>query len=141
MKKTFLNIALPYMRFILLFFSVLTLLRGHNDPGGGFIGGLMVSGAFIFDALARDVRSARKSLRIEPSTLIGVGLLTAFLSALPGIFTGKPFLSGIWVSVPLPAGLFFKIGTPLVFDLGVYFAVSGVALLFIFTLMEEWQWK
>jgi multicomponent Na+:H+ antiporter subunit B len=141
MKKTLLHLALPYMRFILIFFSVLTLLRGHNYPGGGFIGGLMASGAFIFDALVRNVQTSRKSLRIDPAQLIGIGLLTAFVSVLPGIFTGKPFFTGIWVSVPLPAGLYFKIGTPLIFDIGVYFTVAGVALLFIYTLMEEWQWK
>jgi len=141
MKTIILQIALPYIRFILIFFSIITLFRGHNYPGGGFIGGLMVSGAFIFQALAWDVANSRKTLRISPISLIGVGLLTAFISALPGVISGKPFLTGTWVKIPLIADYSLKLGTPLLFDIGVYFTVSGVVLLFIYTLMEEWQWK
>ncbi len=133
--------ALPYIRFILIFFSVITLFRGHNFPGGGFIGGLMASGAFIFQALAWDVNSSRKTLRTQPSVLIGSGLMMALLSAIPGILTGKPFLTGTWVKIPLFADHTLKLGTPLLFDIGVYFTVAGVVLMFIYTLMEEWQWK
>lgn len=141
MKTIFLQIALPYIRFFLIFFSIITLLRGHNNPGGGFIGGLMASGAFIFQALAWDVENSRKTLRITPTILIGIGLLTAFLSTLPGVLTGKPFLTGTWFKIPLFSDYALKIGTPLFFDIGVYFTVFGVVLMFIFTLMEEWQWK
>lgn len=141
MKTIILQIALPYIRFILIFFSIITLFRGHNYPGGGFIGGLMVSGAFIFQALAWDVANSRKTLRISPIKLIGIGLLTAFISALPGVIYGKPFLTGTWVKIPLITDYSLKLGTPLLFDIGVYFTVSGVVLLFIYTLMEEWQWK
>jgi multicomponent Na+:H+ antiporter subunit B len=141
MKSKILQLALPYIQFTLIFFSILTLLRGHNYPGGGFIGGLMVSGAFIFQALAWNVNDSRKTLRISPSNLIGIGLLMAFASALPGIIAGKPFLTGMWVKIPLFMDQSIKVGTPLLFDIGVYFTVSGVVLMFIFTLMEEWQWK
>lgn len=132
---------MPYIRFILIFFSVITLLRGHNFPGGGFIGGLMASGAFIFQALAWDVNSSRKSLGTDPSRLIGAGLLMAFLSAIPGVLSGKPFLTGTWVKIPMLQDYTLKLGTPLLFDIGVYFTVAGVVLMFIYTLMEEWQWK
>jgi multicomponent Na+:H+ antiporter subunit B len=141
MKTIILQIALPYIRFILIFFSIITLFRGHNFPGGGFIGGLMASGAFIFQALAWDVKSSRNSLRTQPSVLIGSGLMMALLSALPGIMTGKPFLTGTWVKITLFADYTLKLGTPLLFDIGVYFTVAGVVLMFIYTLMEEWQWK
>jgi multicomponent Na+:H+ antiporter subunit B len=141
MKSVILQIALPYIRFILIFFSVITLLRGHNYPGGGFIGGLMASGAFIFQALAWDVCSSRKTFRISPAKLIGLGLLLAFLSSIPGVFTSKPFFTGTWIKIPLFAGQSLKLGTPLLFDTGVYFTVIGVVVLLIFTLMEEWRWK
>lgn len=141
MKTVILQIALPFIRFTLIFFSIVTLLRGHNYPGGGFIGGLIASGAFIFHALAWDVQSSRKSLRLSPETFIGTGLLLAFVSALPAIFSGKPFLTGTWVKIPLAGEFTLKLGTPLLFDIGVYFTVGGVVLLFIFTLMEEWEWK
>jgi multicomponent Na+:H+ antiporter subunit B len=141
MKTIFLQIALPYIRVFLLFFSIITLLRGHNLPGGGFIGGLMASGAFIFQALAWDVENSKKTLRISPTILIGIGLLTSFLSAIPGILAGKPFLTGTWIKIPIFSDYVLKLGTPLFFDIGVYFTVFGVVLMFIYTLMEEWQWK
>lgn len=141
MKTIILQIALPYIRFFLIFFSIITLLRGHNFPGGGFIGGLMASGAFIFQALAWDVENSRKTLRISPSSLIGIGLLTAFISSLPGVLSGKPFLTGTWVKIQLFTDYSLKLGSPLLFDIGVYFTVCGVVLMFIYTLMEEWQWK
>lgn len=141
MKTIILQIALPYIRFFLIFFSIITLLRGHNFPGGGFIGGLMASGAFIFQALAWDVENSRKALRISPSSLIGIGLLAAFISTLPGVLSGKPFLTGTWVKIQLFTDYSLKLGSPLLFDIGVYFTVFGVVLLFIYTLMEEWQWK
>ena len=141
MGSIVLQIALPYIRFILILFSVITLLRGHNFPGGGFIGGLMASGAFIFQALAWDVQNSRKTLRTDPSRLIGAGLLAAFISTLPGMLAGKPFFTGMWVKISLFADYSLKLGTPLLFDIGVYLTVTGVVLMFIFTLMEEWQWK
>lgn len=141
MKSIILQIALPYIRFILIFFSIITLLRGHNYPGGGFIGGLMASGAFIFQALAWNVQNSRKTLKVAPSNLIGTGLLLALLSALPGMLTGKPFLTGTWVKLTLIPDYSLKLGTPLLFDIGVYFTVAGVVLMFIYTLMEEWQWN
>jgi multicomponent Na+:H+ antiporter subunit B len=141
MKTIILQIALPYIRFFLIFFSIITLLRGHNLPGGGFIGGLMASGAFIFQALAWDVENSKKTLRISPTILIGIGLLTSFLSAIPGILAGKPFLTGTWIKIPIFSDYVLKLGTPLFFDIGVYFTVFGVVLMFIYTLMEEWQWK
>lgn len=101
----------------------------------------MASGAFIFQALAWDVENSRKTLRISPSSLIGIGLLTAFISSLPGVLSGKPFLTGTWVKIQLFTDYSLKLGSPLLFDIGVYFTVCGVVLMFIYTLMEEWQWK
>lgn len=133
--------ALPYIRFFLIFFSIITLLRGHNFPGGGFIGGLMFSGAFIFQALAWDVADSRKTLKIPPTHMIGAGLFTAFISALPGTLFGRPVLTGIWIDIPLLGEYSINLGTPLLFDIGIYLTVSGVVLFFIYTIMEEWQWK
>lgn len=141
MNYTILVIAFRYIRFILVFFSILTLFRGHNLPGGGFIGGLMASGAFIFQALALGVQSSKNSLRIKPSKLIASGLFLAILSTLPGFFVKGAFFAGTWVKIPLLFGATLKLGTPLLFDTGVYLSVTGVVLLFIFTLMEEWEWN
>lgn len=120
---------------LLLLFSLFLLLRGHYDPGGGFVGGLVAASAFILYALTYGTAAVRETLPIGPRRLVGVGLATALVSAMAGLFAGDPVLRGLWLSRPVPAlGL---LGTPLLFDVGVYLAVVGVVLTMILTLAEE----
>ena len=107
-------------------FSLFTLLRGHNEPGGGFIGGLLAVTAFALYALAFDAAHARKLLRIPPRLLIGLGLLLALASGCTGWLAGQPFMFGVWLPFVLPAEL--KLGSVLLFDVGVYLVVLGAAL-------------
>jgi multicomponent Na+:H+ antiporter subunit B len=122
---------------ILLLYSVFLLVAGHNGPGGGFAGGLVAASAFALHALVYDPRSASRALGADPRTLIGVGLLAALGSGLLGLLLGRPFLPGLWHEVHLPGGGSLAIGTPLLFDVGVYLLVLGVALLMIFPPAEE----
>lgn len=121
---------------LILLFSVFLLFRGHNDPGGGFAGGLVAAAAFCLDAFARNVLDARRSLRLYPKLLIGVGLLVALGSGLPGLLLDSAFLGGQWYTLYLPVYGEVKLGTPLLFDVGVYLAVIGVTLTIVMTLME-----
>lgn len=121
---------------ILLLFAIFLLVRGHNAPGGGFIAGLVVASAIGLYALAFDIRSARLLLRVHPRTLITVGLLIAVLSALPGMLAGEPFMTGIWVEFDI-AQESVKLGTPLLFDLGVFLVVIGMATISLLWLAEE----
>jgi multicomponent Na+:H+ antiporter subunit B len=122
---------------LLLLFSIYILLRGHNEPGGGFIAGLVTGGAFVLYAIAYDVGAARRALRIEPLTLIGVGLLVALGAGFLPLFSGEPFLTGKWISLDWLDGEPIKIGTPVIFDIGVYLVVIGVTLTIILSLAEE----
>ena len=134
-QSLILSTATRYLLPLLLLFSIFLLLRGHNEPGGGFVGGLVAAAAFSLYAIAEDVEDTRQILKIEPYLLIGVGLLTATASGALPLFTGKPFLTALWFKQPLP--VLGKVGTPLLFDIGVYLVVLGVTLKIIFTLMEE----
>jgi multicomponent Na+:H+ antiporter subunit A len=116
---------------LLLVFSMFLLLRGHNQPGGGFVGGLVASAAFALYGIAFGVQRAREALLVEPLTLIGTGLMVAFVSGLPAVFRGDPYLAAVWVLEPV------AIGTPALFDLGVFLVVAGVVLMMIFSLAEE----
>ena len=116
---------------LLLLFGIFQLLRGHNAPGGGFIGGLVVSAAYALHSFAFGVPAARRALLIGPSRLIGAGLLLALGSGLLPLALGRSFLTSLW----LDPGK--GIGTPLVFDLGVFLVVVGVVLTITFTLAEE----
>ncbi len=121
---------------ILLLFAIFLLVRGHNAPGGGFIAGLVVASAVGLYALAFDIRSARSLLRVHPRTIIAAGLLIAVLSAIPGMFPGDPFMTGIWVDLNI-AGESVKLGTPLLFDLGVFLVVVGMVTIALLWLAEE----
>lgn len=122
---------------VMLLLSVIILLRGHNEPGGGFVGGLLAAAAFSLYALAFDGRRARMHLRVPPMTLIGAGLLIAAGSGLPGLIIDGVFLRGRWLTVDIPGFAEpLKVGTPLVFDIGVYLLVLGGAVLMVLSLEE-----
>lgn len=120
---------------LLLVFSVFLLLRGHNLPGGGFSGGLVAASAFVLYAFASGFPAARRVLVVPPRVIMGFGLVISVISGLAANAVGLPFLTGLWDKTPLP--VVGKLGTPLFFDVGVYFAVLGVTTLIVFSLGED----
>ena len=118
---------------LMLAFSVFLLVRGHNDPGGGFVGGLVAAAAFSLYKLAYGVQAAERVLRINPRRLVGLGLLIALASGLLSVGWNLPFLTGLWTEL----GFLGKIGTPLLFDAGVFLVVTGVVLTIVFSLGED----
>jgi multicomponent Na+:H+ antiporter subunit B len=122
---------------LLMLLSVYLLLRGHNEPGGGFIAGLVASAAIALHLFAVDIRSARRVLRMDPRTLLGLGLLVALGSGLiaPLLGMGQIF-QALWLDIDLPVVGDTHLGTPLLFDLGVYFVVIGSVLTVVLTLAE-----
>lgn len=135
MKSVILDTAARFLLPLMLLFSIFLLLRGHNEPGGGFVGGLMAAAAITLHAIAHGLPQARRALRIEPTTLIGIGLLIAASSTLPSLLGGGALMVGLWLPDPLPA--LGKVGTPVIFDMGVYVTVVGVLLTMIFALAER----
>lgn len=134
MSSLILQTATRVLMGLLLLFSIFLLLRGHNLPGGGFIGGLTAAASFALYALAHDVRSASTLLGIDPRTLIGLGLGLAVFGGMLSFLRGRPFLTGLWDHTPVP--VIGKFGTPLIFDVGVYVLVVGFTLLVIFTIAD-----
>jgi multicomponent Na+:H+ antiporter subunit B len=120
---------------LLLLFAVFLLLRGHNHPGGGFVAGLVVASSFVLYGIAFGVGAARRALLVAPSMLLGIGLLVALASGLPGAIGGRPFMSAVWTNFAVGASA-VDLGTPLMFDGGVFLAVIGVVLTIVFTLAE-----
>ncbi len=116
---------------LLLLFSVFLMLRGHNEPGGGFVGGLVAAAAFAMYVLAYGIGRARQALVVTPLTLIAAGLMIALASGVPAVLRAQPFLTAQWALGALTAG------TPMVFDIGVFLVVWGVVLMMIFSLAEE----
>jgi multicomponent Na+:H+ antiporter subunit A len=131
-----LQITSPTFFWLLALLSVAILLRGHNEIGGGFVGGLVAALAFALLALARGVAHARATLRIHPLSLVGSGLLLTVASGLPGLFLHGDFLRHAWIDVTV-LGVHVHQGTALIFDLGVYTVVLGGVLAFLFGLRRE----
>lgn len=122
---------------VMLVLSVIVLLRGHNEPGGGFVGGLLAASGFGLVALANGAQAARRQIRVGVPSLIGAGMLVTALSGIPALFGGAPYLEALWFSASVPGfDDKIKIGTPLMFDIGVYMVVLGGTLLMILTLEE-----
>ncbi|MDX9886765.1 hydrogen gas-evolving membrane-bound hydrogenase subunit E [Thauera sp.] len=117
---------------LLALISLVLLWRGHNLPGGGFIGGLVAACAAVLLALAFGVNRARAVLRVPPVAMLAIGLALAAGAGVIGLLQGQPFLTGNWI---FPAGL--PLGTPLLFDVGVFLTVLGAVLHMLLCLLER----
>lgn len=141
MNSVILQIAAKYVRWLLVFFAIIALYRGHNHPGGGFIGGLLVSLSVIFYSLAFDAGRAKEKLFLQPESNISLGLLVVLISALPGLIQKNSLMAGVWTNVSIPVLGELKLGTPFLFDIGVFMIVIGVTLMFFFSLKRIGRWK
>jgi multicomponent Na+:H+ antiporter subunit B len=137
MSSIILSTGSRYVLPLMLLFSVFLLLRGHNEPGGGFTGGLVAASGFALFAVAHGAQAARRALRFSPRMLMTWGLLIALASGTPALLVGGEFLTGLWLKLALPGIGEVKVGTPLVFDVGVYLTVVGITLMMVFAMMEE----
>ena len=114
----------PLVVVVMVVFSAFVTLRGHNEPGGGFIGGLIAASAIAIYAMAAGAPAVRHALRVDPLAFAGLGVLLAGLSGLVSMAFGVPFLTGLWTDLHL-GGTVVSVSTPMVFDIGVYFVVFG----------------
>ncbi|WP_153769827.1 Na+/H+ antiporter subunit B [Labrenzia sp. CE80] len=114
----------PYLAALMILFSVFVLLRGHNEPGGGFIGGLIAASALAIYGIACGVASVRRAIVFHPMSISAFGLFIAVLAGLPSLFLKQSFMTSQWLSFR-----FFDVNvdlsTPMLFDIGVYFVVVG----------------
>ncbi|MGK7393472.1 MAG: MnhB domain-containing protein [Candidatus Cyclobacteriaceae bacterium M3_2C_046] len=129
--STIIKILIP----LFTVFAIYMFFRGHNNPGGGFIAGLIISVPFMLYSIAFGYKITMRIFRIKPMFLVGCGLLLSSGSGLFSMVNGLPYLSGVWLEKELP--IIGKLGTPIIFDLGVLILVSGVVLKITFLLSEE----
>jgi len=119
-----------------LLFSVFMLLRGHDLPGGGFIAGLVASAGFVLFLFAFGIPATRGLLGVDPRSVAGTGLLLAVASVLPGPLSGQPAFTAQWWEPVIPLVGAVKIGSPIIFDVGVYLTVIGALLTIVVSLAE-----
>ncbi len=135
MRTVILHTTVRLLMPLFFIFSVLLLFRGHNLPGGGFIGGLLAAIALFLHSVVFGVDETLKRYRLNPRIIIAVGLLAALVSVLISLFLGLTLFTGVWSTFQLP--LIGKLGTPMLFDIGVYLVVVGVILNITFVLTEN----
>mgnify|MGYP006176897215 CR=1 FL=1 len=103
-------------------------LRGHNQPGGGFIAGLVISIAILMQYMASGYSFADQRLRADHHTLIGAGVLTAAATGLGSLLFGAPFLTSAFDYFSLPLIGEFELATAMLFDVGVALTVVGAVM-------------
>jgi multisubunit Na+/H+ antiporter MnhB subunit len=135
MTSSILQTATRLLMPLLLLFALFLLFRGHNEPGGGFVAGLVVAAAFVLHAIAFGIAAGRRALLVAPQLLLPIGLSVALASGVPAVVLGLPFMTGLWTTDD-GGPLAIALGTPLVFDIGVFLAVIGVVLTIVFTLLD-----
>lgn len=136
MQSVILRTASTYLLPLLLMFSFFVLLRGHYLPGGGFVGGLIASIAFVLHFFANGLKNTKKIIRFHPGIMIPVGLTLAMCSGLvPMFFEHLPYMTGVWMAENVP--VLGSVGTALFFDTGVYIVVVGITLTIVFTISES----
>ena len=126
---------------ISLILAVFFLLRGHHKPGGGFIGGILASAGFIFYAMIHGTKAVEKLIRVNTRFVMALGLTLAVTAFFIPVLLGQAPMTGIWVTLSPFPGMEAHLGTPLLFDLGVFFVVLGVILSIIFSIMEVLEWN
>ena len=117
--------------------SVYFLVRGHNLPGGGFIGGLIMATAIIIQYMVGGVVWVETRQRLHPQYWLAFGLLAAGGAAMSVWWASKPFLSSVAVDFEIPLIGHIHLSTVLLFDIGVYTLVIGATVLMIIALAHQ----
>ncbi|MDG1376907.1 MAG: monovalent cation/H+ antiporter subunit A [Yoonia sp.] len=114
---------------VVLMVGFYIFLRGHNEPGGGFIAGLIVSIAVVMQYMASGFAWTSARLKYPYHGVIGAGVLIAGFTGMGSWFVGKPFLTSDFTYVRIPPFEKFELATAALFDLGVFLAVVGAVML------------
>jgi multicomponent Na+:H+ antiporter subunit B len=136
-ESVFFKFLARLMMPVLLLFSLVLLLRGHNQPGGGFVGGLVGSSSIILMTLAYGSDVVRQRLRIDFLRAMFYGIAIAALSGMIGLIFGTAFQDAFWWKPFLQGIGRLELGTPLLFDIGVYIAVFSVTCSIVMNMAEE----
>jgi multicomponent Na+:H+ antiporter subunit A len=127
-RSVILEVVTRFLFHTILVFSLFLLFSGHNEPGGGFAGGLVAGLAMVLRYLAGGRYELGEAAPVDPGRVLGVGLLLAGGYALTGLLVGGEVLQSVIVERTLPVLGDVKLVTSLFFDIGVYLIVVGLIL-------------
>jgi len=139
MTNAILKTACRLIVALALVFAAFLFFKGHQTPGGGFVGGLVAAMGLIIHRMAEGPESLKRIMMIKQRTLIALGLSCAFLAGIGAVSLGLPFLASNFGYLPLPGTppVEFEWATVMLFDLGVLLVVVGVVVGMIDGLSKE----
>ncbi len=127
-------VATRVMMPIAVVVGIYIFLRGHNQPGGGFVAGLVISIALLMQYMASGFAWTQSRQRIEYHAMIGLGAVIAGLTGAGAWLAGRPFLTSAFGYVHIPPIEEFELATAMLFDLGVFLTVLGAVMLMLYSL-------
>lgn len=123
--------------FIILTFGVELFLAGHNNPGGGFIGGLVLSSALVLLYLVFDIETVHKGIPVDFKIVAAVGVLFVVGTGLGAVIFGGSFLTQTFGIFNLPVFGATELGTVVLFEIGVALTVVGTVVTIILSISED----
>jgi len=124
-RPVILEVVARPLYLLILAAAIVVLLRGHNEPGGGFIAGLLAVTASVLWAVAHGSDAARRRLPSGSAVRLAAGgVLVGAIAGLPGLLGGQAYMTHLWVDLPLGFTT-LPLSTVLVFDIGVFLCVWG----------------
>lgn len=128
-RLAFLDAAVAAIFHAVLVGSLWLLFAGHNQPGGGFVGGLVAGAAIALRFLAGGIDEVRSLTRLAPWTILGAGLATSIGTATAPMLWGREVLTSMSTELDLPVFGHVYLSTTLAFDIGVYAVVIGLVFM------------
>lgn len=128
-RIVFVDVTLRIVFYAVLMVALWLLFAGHNQPGGGFVAGLLAGAAVALQFIAGGMPSVLAISRFKPWTVLGAGLLTAAGTAALPLAFGHPVLHSVSRTIDLPVAGPVKLGSALIFDVGVFVTVVGMVLM------------
>ncbi len=127
------RLLLPVSGVVAAFF----FLRGHNEPGGGFVAGLVMSVGFLLQYIVSGTEWIEERLHLAPRSMMGVGLLCVLGTAAGALVVGYPLLTSHTFHLEVPVLGELHIGSAMLFDVGVFCLVLGATLLILVALAHQ----
>lgn len=137
MNNVFLTISLKILSPLIFASSIYVLLKGHNEPGGGFIGGLLAALSWTLLKIGSKHRIIENEVFKKNFYVMGLGLGLSLASGLYAAFLDKPLFTAFWgPGIEVPMLGMVSISTVLIFDLGVYIVVLFASIKMLRSFMD-----
>ncbi len=136
----YLTVPAVLVRLLLPFATVVAVylfMRGHNEPGGGFVAGLVFSVALLLQYIVSGTTWVEAHLPLHPRRWIGAGMLVALATGLGSLWLGYPFLTSHTAHWQLPWVGELHVASALFFDIGVFTLVVGSTLLILTAIAHQ----